>query len=145
MNFLSSIRFWNIFMSCIIFCYALFFIGQYNHPKAAEVNDFPPYEMIYTKPNHIPLSPSTHEEKIVLKGMITTDASSYEQIYKIAQHIESQYEEKKIDTIELTIHNKNDGTYEELPYEPISKGKIIIHYTKHEKQNPIIVQLENRP
>lgn len=146
MKLLSSIRFWTIFMSCIICYCALFVIGKYNQPKAAEITDIPPYEMIYTKPNHIPLTLSTQEEKVVLKGMVTTDASSYEQIYTIAKHIQDSYKEKQLDTIELTIHNNNNGQYEELPYEPISKGNIVIHYTKHAKpQDEIIVQLNNRP
>ena len=35
----------------------------------------------------------------------------------------------KIDEITLSIHNENNGNYEEeLPYEPISKGKIIVTY-----------------
>ncbi|CAM4110450.1 hypothetical protein BAMA_13770 [Bacillus manliponensis] len=146
MKLFSSIRFWNLFMSFIIFGCALFVIGKYNQPKAAKVNDIPPYEMIYTKPNHILPTLSTEKERVVLKGMLTTDASSYEQLYAIAKHIQGSYKGKQFDTIELTIHNNNNGQYEELPYEPISKGNIVIHYTTHTNaRDNIILQLNNRP
>ena len=48
---------------------------------------------------------------------------------QIAETIKDQYTNKKIDEITLSIHNENNGNYEEeLPYEPISKGKVIVTY-----------------
>lgn len=61
--------------------------------------------------------------------MLITKASTYENLLQIAETIKDQYKNKDIDEITLSIHNKNNGDYEEeLPYEPISKGKIIVTY-----------------
>lgn len=61
--------------------------------------------------------------------MLITKASSSEALLQIAETIKDQYTNKKIDEITLSIHNENNGNYEEeLLYEPISKGKIIITY-----------------
>lgn len=56
--------------------------------------------------------------------MLITKASSSEALLQIAETIKDQYTNKKIDEITLSIHNENNGNYEEeLPYEPISKAK----------------------
>lgn len=61
--------------------------------------------------------------------MLITKASTYENLLQIAETIKDQYKNKDIDEITLSIHNENNGDYEEeLPYEPISKGKIIVTY-----------------
>ncbi|PFL72136.1 hypothetical protein COJ30_09075 [Bacillus anthracis] len=61
--------------------------------------------------------------------MLITQASSSESLLQIAETIKDQYKNKEIDEIMLSIHNENNGNYEEeLPYEPISKGKIIVTY-----------------
>ncbi|KKZ97296.1 hypothetical protein B4147_2822 [Bacillus wiedmannii] len=61
--------------------------------------------------------------------MLITKASSSEALLQIAETIKDQYTNKKIDEITLSIHNENNGNYEEeLLYEPISKGKIIVTY-----------------
>nr|EEK68793.1 hypothetical protein bcere0006_13070 [Bacillus wiedmannii] len=61
--------------------------------------------------------------------MLITKASSSEALLQIAETIKDQYTNKKIDEITLSIHNENSGNYEEeLLYEPISKGKIIVTY-----------------
>jgi len=61
--------------------------------------------------------------------MLITEASSYEALLQIAETIKDQYTNKEIDEIKLSIHNKNNGNYEEeLPYEPISKGTVIVTY-----------------
>ena len=64
--------------------------------------------------------------------MLITQASSSEALLQIAETIKDQYTNKEIDEITLSIHNENNGSYEEeLPYEPISKGTIIITYDSH--------------
>ncbi len=61
--------------------------------------------------------------------MLITKASSSEALLQIAETIKDQYTNKKVDEITLSIHNENSGNYEEeLPYEPISKGQIIVTY-----------------
>lgn len=88
-----------------------------------------PYELLYIKQNNVPYSASTQNEKKVIKGMLITEASSYENLLQIAETIKDQYKDKDIDEITLSIHNKNTGSYEEeLPYEPISKGIITVTY-----------------
>ncbi len=91
-----------------------------------------PYKILYTKQNNILYSNSTNNEKKVIKGMLITEAPSYETLLQIAETIKNQYTNKGIDEITLSIHNENNGSYEEeLPYEPISKGTIIITYDSH--------------
>ncbi len=88
-----------------------------------------PYKLLYTKQSNIPYSNSTNNEKRVIKGMLITKASSSEALLQIAETIKNQYTNKKIDEITLSIHNENNGNYEEeLPYEPISKGRISVTY-----------------
>lgn len=61
--------------------------------------------------------------------MLITKASSSEALLQIAETIKNQYTNKKIDEITLSIHNENNGNYEEeLLYEPISKGRISVTY-----------------
>lgn len=61
--------------------------------------------------------------------MLITEAPSYETLLQIAETVKNQYTNKGIDEITLSIHNENNGSYEEeLLYEPISKGTIIITY-----------------
>ncbi len=88
-----------------------------------------PYKLLYTKQSNIPYSNSTNNEKRVIKGMLITKASSSEALLQIAETIKNQYTNKKIDEITLSIHNENNGNYEEeLLYEPISKGRISVTY-----------------
>ena len=83
---------------------------------------------MYTKQSNIPYSNSTNNEKVI-KGMLITKASSSEALLQIAETIKEQYTNKEIDEITLSIHNENNGNYEEeLPYEPISKGRISVTY-----------------
>ncbi|WP_242217200.1 hypothetical protein [Bacillus cereus group sp. BfR-BA-01380] len=129
MKVLSSVRFWIILMSCIILCFALFLIGEYNKSKAESNDDTVPYHILYINENHIPLTQTRQKEKIVLKGMVITDATSYNQLETIAKQIKEKYAHANLDSIELTVHNKNNGQYDDLAYEPIAKGNIVISYT----------------
>ncbi|WP_020060171.1 hypothetical protein [Bacillus sp. 123MFChir2] len=129
MKVLSSIRFWILLMSCITLCFTLFLIGEYNKPKAELNDDTIPYHILYIKENHIPLTQTRQKEKIVLKGMVITDATSYKQLETIAKQIKEKYAHANLDSIELTVHNKSTGQYDDLAYEPIAKGNIIISYT----------------
>lgn len=73
--------------------------------------------------------PLPHKMKKVIKGMLITEASSYENLLQIAETIKDQYKNKDVDEITLSIHNENTGSFEEeLPYEPISKGIITVTY-----------------
>ncbi|MDM5154080.1 hypothetical protein QUF88_09615 [Bacillus sp. DX1.1] len=144
MKVLSSIRFWQALMSCVILCSALFLVGEYSTSKAAGTLDAPPYELLYAKQNTIPLSSPSQKEKVVVKGMVITKTSSYNELNQIAKKLKEQYAKKKIDAVELSIHNKNNGQYEEeLPYEPISKGTISITYHSPSSSH-VIVRLSNR-
>ncbi|MCM3734679.1 hypothetical protein M3215_02285 [Bacillus cytotoxicus] len=129
MKVLSSIRFWILFMSCITICFAPFLIGEYSKPKAESNDNTIPYHILYTTKNHIPLTQTRQEEKIVLKGMVITDATSYKQLETIAKQIKEKYAHANLDSIELTVHNKNNGQFDDLAYEPIAKGNIVISYT----------------
>ncbi|EEL88800.1 hypothetical protein bcere0029_13600 [Bacillus cereus AH1272] len=115
-------------MVCIILCIGFLLTLKYSNISKAERKTVP-YELLYTKQNDIPYSSSTQNEKKVIKGMLITEASSYEALLQIAETIKDQYTNKEIDEITLSIHNKNNGNYEEeLPYEPISKGTVIVTY-----------------
>lgn len=128
MRVISPIRIWIGLMVCIILCVGFFLTLKYSTISKAERKTVP-YELLYTKQNSVPYSSSTHNEKKVIKGMLITKASTYENLLQIAETIKDQYKNKDIDEITLSIHNKNNGDYEEeLPYEPISKGKIIVTY-----------------
>ncbi|KAB2480256.1 hypothetical protein [Bacillus cereus] len=128
MRVMSPIRIWIALMICIILCVGFFLTLKYSTISKAERKTVP-YTLLYTKQNNILYSNSTNNEKKVIKGMLITKASSYETLLQITETIKDQYTNKGIDEITLTIHNKNNGSYEEeLPYEPISKGTIIITY-----------------
>ncbi|EEM36163.1 hypothetical protein bthur0003_13270 [Bacillus thuringiensis serovar thuringiensis str. T01001] len=115
-------------MICIILCVGFFLTLKYSTISKAERKTVP-YKLLYTKQNDIPYSNSTNNEKKVIKGMLITKASNYETLLQIAETIKDQYTNKGIDEITLSIHNENNGSYEEeLPYEPISKGTIIVTY-----------------
>lgn len=116
-------------MSCITLCFVFFIIGEYNKPKAESKDDTIPYHILYTTQNHIPLTQTIQKEKIILKGMVITDATSYRQLETIAKQIKEKYANANLDSIELTVHNKNNGQYDDLAYEPIAKGNIVISYT----------------
>lgn len=127
MRVISLIRIWIGLMVCIILCVGFFLTLKYSTISKAEGKTVP-YELLYTKQNSVPYS-STHNEKKVIKGMLITKASTYENLLQIAETIKDQYKNKDIDEITLSIHNENKGDYEEeLPYEPISKGNIIVTY-----------------
>jgi len=128
MRVMSLIRIWFALMVCIILCVGFFLTLKYSTISKAERKTVP-YKLLYTKQNDIPYSNSTNNEKKVIKGMLITKASNPETLLQIAETIKDQYTSKEIDEIILTIHNENNGNYEEeLPYEPISKGKIIVTY-----------------
>ncbi|MGG5736492.1 MULTISPECIES: hypothetical protein [Bacillus cereus group] len=128
MRIISLTRFWFVLMVCIILCIGFLLTLKYSNISKAERKTVP-YELLYTKQNNIPYSSSTQNEKKVIKGMLITEASSYEALLQIAETIKDQYTNKKIDEITLSIHNKNNSNYEEeLPYEPISKGTVIVTY-----------------
>ncbi|EJQ09054.1 hypothetical protein CN941_09930 [Bacillus cereus] len=128
MRIISLTRFWFVLMVCIILCIGFLLTLKYSNISKAERKTVP-YELLYTKQNDIPYSSSTQNEKKVIKGMLITEASSYEALLQIAETIKDQYTNKEIDEIKLSIHNKNNGNYEEeLPYEPISKGTVIVTY-----------------
>ncbi|WP_377866303.1 hypothetical protein [Bacillus sp. R86525] len=128
MRIISLTRFWFVLMVCIILCIGFLLTLKYSNISKAERKTVP-YELLYTKQNDIPYSSSTQNKKKVIKGMLITEASSYEALLQIAETIKDQYTNKEIDEITLSIHNKNNGTYEEeLPYEPISKGTVIVTY-----------------
>lgn len=56
--------------------------------------------------------------------MLITKASSSEALLQIAETIKDQYTNKKIDEITLSIHNENNGNYEEeLPTNLLVKAK----------------------
>ncbi|ANS47074.1 hypothetical protein P4278_01680 [Bacillus thuringiensis] len=128
MRVMSLIRIWIALMVCIILCVGFFLTLKYSTISKAERKTVP-YKLLYTKQNDIPYSNSTNNEKKVIKGMLITKASNYETLLQIAETIKDQYTNKRIDEITLSIHNENNGSYEEeLPYEPISKGTIIVTY-----------------
>ena len=128
MRVMSPIRIWIALMVCIILCVGFFLTLKYSTISKAERKTVP-YKLLYTKQNDIPYSNSTNNEKKVIKGMLITKASNYETLLQIAETIKDQYTNKGIDEITLSIHNENNGSYEEeLPYEPISKGTIIVTY-----------------
>ncbi|WP_439875515.1 hypothetical protein ACSLGG_07650 [Bacillus mycoides] len=128
MRIISLTRFWFVLMVCIILCIGFLLTLKYSNISKAERKTVP-YELLYTKQNNIPYSSSTQNEKKVIKGMLITEASSYEALLQIAETIKDQYTNKEIDEITLSIHNKNNSNYEEeLPYEPISKGTVIVTY-----------------
>ncbi|MCU7662773.1 hypothetical protein [Bacillus thuringiensis] len=128
MRVMSPIRIWIALMICIILCVGFFLTLKYSTISNAERKTVP-YKLLYTKQNDILYSNSTNNEKKVIKGMLITKASNYETLLQIAESIKDQYTNKGIDEITLSIHNENNGSYEEeLPYEPISKGKIIVTY-----------------
>ncbi|MDM5238327.1 hypothetical protein [Bacillus cereus] len=128
MRVISLIRIWIGLMVCIILCVGFFLTLKYSTISKAERKTVP-YELLYTKQSSVPYSSYTHNEKKVIKGMVITKASSYENLLQIAETIKDQYKNKDIDEITLTIHNENNGHFEEeLPYEPISRGKIIVTY-----------------
>ncbi len=128
MRVMSPIRIWIALMVCIILCVGFFLTLKYSTISKAERKTVP-YKLLYTKQNDIPYSNSTNNEKKVIKGMLITEAPSYETLLQIAETIKDQYTNKGIDEITLSIHNENNGSYEEeLPYEPISKGTIIVTY-----------------
>ncbi|AFV17191.1 MULTISPECIES: hypothetical protein [Bacillus] len=128
MRVMSLIRIWIALMICIILCVGFFLTLKYSTISKAERKTVP-YKLLYTKQNDIPYSNSTNNEKKVIKGMLITKASNYETLLQIAETIKDQYTNKGIDEITLSIHNENNGSYEEeLPYEPISKGTIIVTY-----------------
>ncbi|MBJ7928581.1 hypothetical protein COI51_03470 [Bacillus toyonensis] len=128
MRVMSLIRIWVALMVCIILCVGFFLTLKYSTISKAERKTVP-YKLLYTKQSNIPYSNAANNEKKVIKGMLITKASSYETLLQIAETIKDQYINKEIDEITLSIHNENNGSYEEeLPYEPTSKGKIIITY-----------------
>ncbi|NKX11532.1 hypothetical protein [Bacillus cereus] len=128
MRVMSPIRIWIALMICIILCVGFFLTLKYSTISKAERKTVP-YKLLYTKQNDILYSNSTNNEKKVIKGMLITKASNYETLLQIAESIKDQYTNKGIDEITLSIHNENNGSYEEeLPYEPISKGTIIVTY-----------------
>ena len=129
MRVMSPIRIWIALMICIILCVGFFNSKIFHYFKSREKTV--PYTLLYTKQNNILYSNSTNNEKVI-KGMLITEAPSYETLLQIAETIKDQYTNKGIDEITLSIHNENNGSYEEeLPYEPISKGTIIITYDSH--------------
>ncbi|ENB9404158.1 TPA: hypothetical protein ACGW5B_002539 [Bacillus paranthracis] len=128
MRVMSLIRIWFALMVCIILCVGFFLTLKYSTISKAE-RKTAPYKLLYTKQSNIPYSNSTNNEKRVIKGMLITKASSSEALLQIAETIKNQYTNKKIDEITLSIHNENNGNYEEeLLYEPISKGRISVTY-----------------
>ncbi|KEK23717.1 hypothetical protein [Bacillus gaemokensis] len=137
MKISSSIRFWIILMSCMLLGSGFFLALEYNNTSKAEGNrNTAPYELLYAKQNTIPLSSSSSKEKRVIKGMIITEASAHHDLNQIAEEIKEQYKDKDIDEITLSIHNKNNGKYEEdLSYEPISKGTLSITYSPQSHSN----------
>ena len=131
MRVMSLIRIWFALMVCIILCVGFFLTLKYSTISKAERKTVP-YKLLYTKQSNIPYSNATNNEKKVIKGMLITEAPSYETLLQIAETIKDHYTNKGIDEITLSIHNENNGSYEEeLPYEPISKGTIIITYDSH--------------
>ena len=129
MRVMSPIRIWIALMICIILCVGFFNSKIFHYFKSREKTV--PYTLLYTKQNNI-LIPIPQIMKKVIKGMLITEAPSYETLLQIAETIKDQYTNKGIDEITLSIHNENNGSYEEeLPYEPISKGTIIITYDSH--------------
>ncbi|PFV74913.1 hypothetical protein COL05_23945 [Bacillus sp. AFS059628] len=128
MRVMSLIRIWFALMVCIILCVGFFLTLKYSTVSKAERKTIP-YKLLYTKQSNIPYSNSTNNKKRVIKGMLITKASSSEALLQIAETIKDQYTNKEIDEITLSIHNENNGNYEEeLPYEPISKGRISVTY-----------------
>lgn len=131
MRVMSPIRIWIALMVCIILCVGFFLTLKYSTISKADRKTVP-YKILYTKQSNIPYSNATKNEKKVITGMLITKASSSEALLQIAETIKDQYTNKGIDEITLSIHNENNGSYEEeLPYEPISKGTIIITYDSH--------------
>ena len=128
---MSPIRIWIALMVCIILCVGFFLTLKYSTISKADRKTVP-YKIFYTKQNNILYSNTKKNKKKVIKGMLITEAPSYETLLQIAETIKDQYTNKGIDEITLSIHNENNGSYEEeLPYEPISKGTIIITYDSH--------------
>lgn len=136
---MSPIRIWIALMVCIILCVGFFLTLKYSTISKADRKTVP-YKILYTKQSNIPYSNATKMKKKVITGMLITKASSSEALLQIAETIKDQYTNKKIDEITLSIHNENNGNYEEeLPYEPISKGKIIVTYDSQSFGNTNII------
>ena len=126
MRVMSPIRIWIALMICIILCVGFFNSKIFYYFKSRE-KQFHTHFCIRNKTTSF--IPIPQIMKKVIKGMLITKASSYETLLQITETIKDQYTNKGIDEITLTIHNENNGSYEEeLPYEPISKGTIIITY-----------------
>ena len=126
MRVMSPIRIWIALMICIILCVG-FLTLKYSTISKAERKQFHTHFCIRNKTTSF--IPIPQIMKKVIKGMLITEAPSYETLLQIAETIKNQYTNKGIDEITLSIHNENNGSYEEeLLYEPISKGTIIITY-----------------
>lgn len=131
MKVLLSKHFGIVLIFCIFLCSGLLFTLIYTiTSNAAENRVTAPYELVHAKQTLIPLSSSPHKEKRVIKGMLITEASTYQDFAQIASELQQRYQNQGLHEMTLSIHNKNNGQYEEdLPYEPIRKGTISIIYT----------------
>ncbi|MFX3625208.1 MAG: hypothetical protein ACE3JP_14575 [Ectobacillus sp.] len=117
-----------------MFLNIIFYTGQASNPKAfSDQQQSTPvsYQIVYEQQTHVPISASSNKDKLLLKGMIVTHLSTRAELTEIAKQIKEKYAHRQLDSIELTVHDKNNGLYEGdyIPYKPISKGTISITYT----------------
>jgi hypothetical protein len=122
-----------VVLACLSFSLAAFYIGEWNKPKASseeQLSSQVSYKIINARQSSVWLSDKNNQKKRLLTGMIITTASTPKEYNQIAKQIKSKFESKNLDSIELTIHDPNDGIFEEdISYMPVSKGTIKIGYT----------------
>lgn len=132
MKVLSSIRFWQALMSCVILCSALFLVGEYSTSKAAGTLDAPPYELLYAKQNAIPLSSPSQKEKVVVKGMVITKTSSYNELNQIAKKLKEQYAKRKLMLLNCPFIIKiTDSMKKNFPMSQLVKERFLLLITHH--------------
>lgn len=133
MKWAASTKPWIFALLFAVFIFTIFYTGEHNKSQAASKYKLPSplsYKLVSTEVLQVPLF-SSNKEHSIIKGMVITQASTQAEFIQIAHHIKERYAEKHIDSIELTIHNENNGWFEDenMLYEPISKGTISIAYT----------------
>ncbi|UOY93528.1 hypothetical protein MUG87_05230 [Ectobacillus sp. JY-23] len=137
------------FITSLVALFAgIWLLLEYHDKTEAARPLSPSYKLLGAKPVSMPISQTQQREKQVVKGMLITPASSYEDLIKIAKELQARYKYKHIDYIQLSVHNPNTGLYEDLPYEPVSKAMLQIACTNRGKSElqankPIVVTIHN--
>ncbi len=111
MKVLLSKHFGIVLIFCIFLCSGLLFTLIYTiTSNAAENRATAPYELVHAKQTLIPLSSSPHKEKRVIKGMLITEASTYQDFAQIASELQQRYQNQGLHEMTLSIHNKKQRT-----------------------------------